>query len=100
MDFFGSGGGMIVVPTLVYILKLDEKKARGTAIFSILPMVIASSMFYMKSGNIDWGIGIKCAIGGIVGGYIGAKLLNILPDKYLKMFFAAFLLFMGVRMML
>ena len=42
---FASGGGMILVPAFLYILKLQEKQARATSIFCILPMVIASSFF-------------------------------------------------------
>ena len=63
---FGAGGGMIVVPALVYLFDMEEKTARGTTILSILPMVITSGIFYIKSDFIDWNIGIKCVIGGII----------------------------------
>jgi len=96
---FGAGGGMIVIPALVYILKTDEKIARGTTILCILVMVITSGIFYIKGDFINVNMGIKAAIGGVVGGYAGAKLLKKLNDKYLKIFFAAFLIFMGVKML-
>ena len=70
---FASGGGMIVVPAIVHLFKMDEAKARATSVFIILPMVIASGVFYYKNNYIDWGLGIKCAIGGIIGGYIRFK---------------------------
>ena len=81
---FAAGGGMIIVPALVHIFKLDEAEARATAIFVILPMVIASGLFYYKNNYIDWSIGIKCAIGGIIGGIFGAKLLKKSPDWILR----------------
>ena len=73
---FSTGGGMIVVPALIYLLNMEDKKARGTSIFCILPMVMTSGFFYYKHHYIDWNISILCAIGGMIGGYIGAKLLK------------------------
>lgn len=64
---FGAGGGMILVPAFIHLLKIDEKKARATSVFAILPMVLTSGFFYMQANFIDWNIGIKCAIGGVVG---------------------------------
>lgn len=57
---------MILVPAFTFILKLEEKTSRATSIFCILPMVIASSIFYFTSSYIDLKIGIMCAIGGII----------------------------------
>ena len=61
---FSTGGGMILVPALVYLIGFRDSKARGTTILCILPMVITSSIFYYKSNYIDWKIAILCAIGG------------------------------------
>lgn len=96
--FFASGGGMIVVPALIYLLGFDEKKARATSLFSIMPMVVTSGFFYMKSDFFNWEIGIKCAIGGVIGGYIGSKLLKKLSNKVLKIFFAFFLSYISIKM--
>ena len=95
---FAAGGGMIVVPALIHIFNLEDAKARGTSIFSILPMVIVSGFFYYKNNYIDWNIGIKCAIGGIVGGFIGAKLLKKLSNKILRILFIMFLIYTSVRL--
>ena len=57
---------MILVPAFTFILKLEEKEARATSIFCILPMVIASSVFYFNSSYIELDTGILCAIGGII----------------------------------
>ena len=64
---FASGGGLLLVPIYTYILKLDEKEARATSLFCILPMVILTAIIYNKNNYIDWSLGIKCAIGGIIG---------------------------------
>lgn len=96
---FSTGGGMILVPAFIHILKLDAIKSRGTTIFCILPMVITSSFFYYKGRYINWRVAILCAIGGAVGGFLGAKLLNKLPEKYMKMLFTVFLLYGSYKML-
>ena len=97
---FASGGGMIVVPALVYLLNVEERKARATSIFIILPMVMASSIFYYKNDYINWRIGILCAIGGMIGGYIGSKYLKRIPEIYLKISFTIFLIYVSIRMII
>lgn len=98
--FFSAGGGLILVPAFVYFLNLDEKKARATSLFCMLPMVLTTTFFYGKSNFIHWNVGIKCAIGGIIGGIIGAKLLNKIPNKYLKIIFTVFLLYAGISLII
>ena len=97
---FSSGGGLILVPAFIYLLKMEDKKARGTAILCILPMVLTSSIFYCKQNIVDISLVIKCVIGGIVGGIIGAKFLNRIPKKYIKAVFALFLLYVGIKILL
>jgi len=96
---FSAGGGLILVPIYTYILKMEEKNARATSIFCILPMVIVTAIIYNKSDFINWELGIKCAIGGVIGGIIGGKLLKAIPDKYLKISFILFLLYAGTKML-
>lgn len=98
--FFAAGGGMILVPAFIYLLNLDESEARATSVFSILPMVVTSGIFYFNNNYIDWKIGILTAIGGIIGGVIGSKLLKKLSDKVLKITFIIFLIYVSVKMML
>ena len=97
---FTAGGGLILVPAFLYALKLEPKQARATSLFCILPMVIITSIFYGKNHLIDWKIGILCAIGGIIGGIVGAKFLNKVPEKYLKIAFTIFLIYAGINMLL
>lgn len=95
--FFSTGGGLILVPAFSYILKMNAQKSRGTSIFCILPMVLTSSIFYYKGHYIDWKVAILCGIGGTIGGYIGAKLLKKLPEKYLKIAFTIFIIYIAIR---
>lgn len=97
---FASGGGLILVPAFIYLLAIKDKIARGTAVFCILPMVVTSSIFYYRENYINWKIGIYCAIGGIVGGMIGAKLLKKIPTKYVRILFALFLFYVSIKMLI
>ena len=100
MAFLEHGGGMILLPGLVSIIKLDEVKSRATAIVCILFMVITSSFFYFKSNYIDWNLSFKCAVGGIIGGIIGSKLLIKMSKKYLNLLFIIFLFYSSIRMII
>ena len=96
--FFSTGGGLILVPAFLYLLGIDSQKARGTSVFCILPMVLTSSVFYYKGNFINWNVAILCGIGGAIGGYIGAKLLKKLPERYLKIAFTIFLCYVAIKM--
>ena len=95
---FSTGGGLILVPSFMYILGLDPKKARATSITCILPMVITTSFFYARNKYINWKLGVFCAIGGAIGSFIGSKKLNKIPDYILKIAFAVFLLYVALNM--
>ena len=97
---FAAGGGMIVVPALIHLYKLEDAKARATSVFAILPMVITSGIFYYKNDYIDWNIGIKCAIGGIIGGIIGAKKHKKISTRILRILFIIFLIYTSTKMIL
>ncbi len=95
---FTAGGGLILVPVFLYVLKMEPKQARATSLFCILPMVIVTAIFYGTHNFINWKTGILCAIGGIIGGAVGAKILNKIHDKYLKAIFIFFLIYAGANM--
>lgn len=95
---FASGGGMILVPAFMYMLNMKDVESRATSVICILPMVVTSGIFYYKNHYFDWKVGILCAIGGVVGGIVGAKLLNKVPTKYLKIAFTGFLVYAAYKM--
>lgn len=97
---FGTGGGMILVPSFIYLSKIEPKKARGTSLCCMLVMVAVSSIFYYKNNYINWKLGLLCAIGGIFGGYLGAKILKKFPDYILKILFICFLIYVSYKMII
>lgn len=60
---FGSGGGTILVPGMVFLLGLEEHKAHATAILVILPLTILSTVVYYKNSYIDWPTTLKVVSG-------------------------------------
>lgn len=81
---FSTGGGMILVPAFVYLLNLEDKKARGTSVFCILPMVVTSSFFYYKENFINWKIAILCAIRWSTWRIFGCEIIKKGATNYIK----------------
>lgn len=96
---FGGGGGMLVVPFLTGILKLEPKFAHATAILIILPISLASGIFYAYFGNFSLNVGVPTAIGVIAGGIIGALLLSKISSKWLVIIFSFVMALAGVKML-
>lgn len=97
--FFGSGGGVVAVYVLKKVFKLEDKKAHATALSIILPLSCASLLVY-KGAKADFYLVLLCAIGGALGSILGAKFLNRMPKRWLKVAFGAVMVLSGVRMIL
>ena len=98
--FFGGGGGMIAVPVLERVLKLDSKHAHATAIFVIFPLSIISASIYVVNGYIKTLPLIYVTIGVIFGGILGAFILKYLPSKIVRIIFAIIMLIGGIKLII
>lgn len=97
---FGAGGGMLIVPSLIYIIHLDEHKAHSTAITIILPLCIISTYVYFKNDLMNFKIALPIAIGSTIGGYLGAKLLKHIPNQILRKAFSILIIYLSIRMII
>lgn len=97
---FGGGGGMIVVPMLIGLLKREPKRAHATALMIILPISLVSGLFYAAFGNLQLMVAIPVVIGVSVGGVVGALLLSKLSSKWIIMIFAIMMAAAGIKMLL
>lgn len=99
--FVGIGGGVIIVPALVFFLGLTQHEAQGTSLALMLPPIGALAVWnYHKSGNINVKYALIIAVCFIVGGYLGSKIsLSIAPEK-VKKIFGIFMLFVALKLIL
>lgn len=95
---FGSGGGTIIVPALIFLIGVEDHKSHATAISIILPLSIISTIVYVSHGVLNINIAIFVALGGILGGFIGAKLLNRVPSAILRKVFGVFMIIAAIRL--
>ncbi len=95
--FFGGGGGMVVVPLMIYLLKMKTKSAHATALAVILPITLISALVYFFSGKFDFKIGVPSLVGVVGGGILGAWLLGKLSANWLTKIFSLVMLIAGVK---
>lgn len=97
--FVGVGGGVVIVPALVYFLGLTQHQAQGTSLFIlVLPVGILAVMNYAKSENINWNFGIIIAISFVIGGYFGSKLSLKLSPAVVKLAFGLLMAFVSIKL--
>ena len=97
--FVGVGGGVVIVPALVYFLGLTQHQAQGTSLFIlVLPVGILAVMNYAKSENINWNFGIIIAITFVIGGYFGSKLSLKLSPAIVKLAFGLLMAFVSIKL--
>ncbi|WP_343308097.1 sulfite exporter TauE/SafE family protein [Chitinophaga niabensis] len=96
----GIGGGIILVPALVYIFGLSQHQAQGTSLgMLMLPVGILAVMQYYKQGFVDYKLVAFIAIGFVAGGYLGGKLAVNIPETLIKRIFALFMIAVAVKML-
>jgi uncharacterized membrane protein YfcA len=96
----GVGGGIIIVPCLVFFMALTQKQAQGTSLAVLtLPVVFFGMWQYYKNGHIDFRVVGLIAIGFLVGGFFGGKIANKISDDLLKKIFAVILLLIGIKIL-
>jgi uncharacterized membrane protein YfcA len=96
----GVGGGIIIVPALVFFLGFSQQAAQGTSLgLLLLPAGILAVLNYYKQGFIDFKVvGIMCAA-FVLGGWLGSKLALSLSQEVVKKIFAVVLFYTAFKMM-
>jgi len=97
--FFGVGGGVVMIPALSLLLGYPQTVAQGISLAVIVPTSVAGSLIHTKHGNVNWTMAIWLAIGGIGGGWVGARLANVvISESVLRAIFGMLMLVMGLLM--
>ncbi len=94
---FGIGGGVIIVPALIYLAKFSQHAAIGTSLAILLPPIgLWAVLEYYRHGNVDLKAALIVAVAFMIGGWIGAHLANqIISGSALKLLFGIFVLGIG-----
>jgi hypothetical protein len=96
----GIGGGIIIVPALVYFLAFSQHQAQGTSLALMLfPVGILGVINYYKKGYVDFRYAGLLAIGFVVGSYLGSKFSLSLPQLTVKKIFAVLMLIVALKML-
>ncbi|WP_446898585.1 sulfite exporter TauE/SafE family protein [Clostridium sp. LBM24168] len=96
---FGIGGGVIIVPALIYLCGFGQLKAQGTSLAILLPPVgILAFMDYYKKGHVNLQAGILMCIFLIIGSIFGAKIAHIIPLAILKKSFGLLMILISLKM--
>ena len=88
---------MLLVPMLVQVCGLSQRKAFATSVAVILPMCILSSIIYLFRGGVDWMAALPYLLGGLIGGFLGGKLFKNVKMDWLRRAFALLILYGGVK---
>lgn len=99
--FVGVGGGVVIVPALVYTLGMSQHSAQGTSLFVLLlPISILAVYNYWKGGQINWKFGLIIALAFVLGGYVGSKLALKLSPAIVKLIFGVIMAYVSFKMIL
>jgi uncharacterized protein len=94
---FGIGGGIVIVPALIYWASFSQHKATGTSLAVLLPPVgLAATLEYYRNGNVDLRAAMMIAATMFVGAWGGALLANQMKGPQLRLLFGVFVTCVGV----
>lgn len=96
---FGIGGGVLIVPALVYLARMTPTEATGTSLAALLlPVGLLGALEYHRAGQLRVAAALVIAVGLFLGAGLGAKLALGMPPGYLRKMFAGFLVLVAIRM--
>ena len=94
---FGIGGGVVIVPALIYLAGFSQHRATGTSLAVLLPPIgFAATWEYYRHGNVDIGAAMIIASAVFAGGWVGALIANRTSGPYLRLAFGTFVIALGI----
>jgi uncharacterized membrane protein YfcA len=96
----GIGGGIVIVPALIYFLGFSQLNAQGTSLALIMfPVGVLGVVNYYKQGHIDFNIVFILAAGFVIGSFLGSKFAMNIPQVFVKKFFAMLMIVIAIKML-
>lgn len=97
--YVGVGGGFLMVPLFMNVLKTPMKLTSGTSLIAVMILAVPGVVYQAWLGNIDWLAGIAVALGSVPGAALGARLVPRVPERALRLTFGCFLLFAAAMLL-
>ena len=96
----GIGGGIVIVPVLVYFFAMSQKTAQGTTLFMfLLPIGVLGVYNYHKAGHVDFKTAAIMATTFVIGSYLGSKTAINIDTRVVKQIFAVSIILIGIKML-
>lgn len=96
---FGLGGGVVLIPALIYFFGFSQHMAQGTTLAILVPPIgLLAAWKYYTNGHVDLHAAPLICLGFFFGGLLGASMIQPIPDLLLKRLFGGFLLLIALRM--
>ena len=97
---FAVGGGILMVPLLVWRTGMDQRRAAATSLVAIVPTALVSSTTYLLNGQVDLTAAVLVTLGAVTGTVAGTRLLRRIPVPQLRWMFVVFILLVAARLLL
>jgi len=98
--FVGVGGGIIIVPAMIYFMNMNQMQAQGVSLaLLMLPVGVLGVMNYYKAGHIQFNYVFIIAVGFVLGNYFGSKYALRVPEHKIKFLFSLLMLYIAVQML-
>jgi len=97
VGLMGIGGGVVLVPAMVFLLGMDQHMAQGTSLFLQLPPLgLGALMVYWRKKQVDLPAGAMCALGFLLGGFFGSRIAISMNSRNLKGAFGIFIMIAAI----
>jgi uncharacterized membrane protein YfcA len=97
---FGVGGGILIVPGLVLLMRMPQRLAHGTSLAAIVPIAISGVVGYAAADSVDWSAAGFVTLGAVWGALLGTRVLHVTRHGTLRRIFALFMLLTAVRLLI
>lgn len=95
---FGIGGGLVIVPALILVMKMEQLDAFGTSLAALVPPAgLMGAIEYYRHGNVNVRFALLLSAALLIGVYFGARIMISMPPTAVRRFYGGFLLIIGIR---
>ena len=96
---FGVGGGILIVPGLMWVATMEQRRAHGTSLAAVLPIALSGLVTYVANDHVNLGVAGALIAGSLIGTLLGTAWLARAPKRTLSLAFAAVLVVSAVRLL-